>query len=788
MAETQPAPKGKTRRRRDVSDAEFRAKLEETIDLGDENKRALLVEVTKHDASLFGGSVGLMYGWLYLYQGSFIPLDCDLFGELAVRLGLLLLEYNSRLLSKTEDMKYTEYALKHVCIHIILSLVAARPRDPDNPPPTKAELEKAYSVYLQDRESIPLLRLLAMAIRHTKDNEAVGRFAAEFGEIVKMPLPPAEFISACYQLGRKISAHLIGKYGPAAVEVQVKPAEVPEQVAVAVEVVVVEVGVSDVGVSEPVLHEPVTKEVVVSEVVPEPEPVPVHIPPATLALTDADEGEFLLPSDLKAVAESRCLYCADCKGKEEETVTIPPIEPATSPVYEQPPQPGQPPEMLVSLTEGRFAGQTDAAVEYVSLETKTGDGHAWYNIESIPDNVTGRTKSDITERNDARLVNFLQVAILPIGRVSSELVHNIAYTLATTANQAMRMAILDFLCTAFITGKFEGTTLASFSALQKEFATLLREHPEYDSRHTRAAIAGAIVMQAVKEMYDADESAVRPLSLRYREGYGMLKHLVAHIWVVEHVVETLGRSMAVLNHGRGSMLMRNLHKLISSITDRRIKETLYVARLTCETTMWEQWKAAHLPVYDALRYELVRRQVDPARNPAPFPEDNPSTLKTAGGLSAYMIEYVREIEALPMHDASVVFPGNFTLKFAVTTPAVAIKISPYISDFAPLPEGAERTAELDIIKGVAAVNTYIDRLEEKYPRTELRLALAELLSKRSLFTGTAYECMLTTSSTPYQVPPPKKDYTCGGAFKWGAGDADNMQTFLANILMRQDAQ
>jgi len=134
----------------------------------------------------------------------------------------------------------------------------------------------------------------------------------------------------------------------------------------------------------------------------------------------------------------------------------------------------------------------------------------------------------------------------------------------------------------------------------------------------------------------------------------------------------------------------------------------------------------------------------------------------------------------------VAFEFNSSIKFAVTTPDIPIKISPYINDFAPLPAEAEQTAELAIIRGVSLVNTYIDKLEEKYPRTDLRMALAELLSKRSFFTRTAYECMLTASSTPYDVPAPKRDYTCGGAVKWGAGDADNMQVFLANIMMKEE--
>ena len=745
--------------------------LKEVTSIDDFITRLVLTKVDEHDASVFCGKFGVMYAWLYMFRPDYMPAGADRFGELAVRLGLLLLEYNLFTNTKHEDaevyLKYTEYALKCVCIQVIMELVSARGDAPLNP----ADLNDAYRLYNYERENLPLLRLLAMAIKHTHDMDAVRLFTAKFAEIVKGDNDVASKIRMAYELGQEITAYLKKKYRklPSAIDsAEIVIESVAEVVPVQVEVTDEQVEVIVERVE--VVDERVTEQV---EVVDEPAPAanePVtHIPPAAelpsqIATTD-DEGDLILPTDI-VVANSRCCACSE--GME--------------------PQSGRVIEMDREIVEGRMAGRSDAAVDYVSLEktaAKDPKRTAWFDMPPPP---SANALQSAINKNQPYLIDFINHVISPIERISSDLIHNLAYTLATITNSHARNAVLHFVSNEFITNKFVEFPFSSYGEVKNALESLIRTKTEYSSEHVRATIAAAIIMQTAKQMLDADDSAARPLSVRYAQNYGMLKHVVAHIHIVEHMMAGFSASMHALNSKRSSAWAEYVRSNIVGRIIRRVKEALYAARIQMAAHGWDMWKKTYIPYYDGLTTRLLERIDNPNKNGEPYSEYDPS--KTRGfkiaETSIGMQTFLMEVESLPKHSLR---PLTSPITFTIYMPRIPITSSLTMDSFAPVPDSLEREVETSIIKAVEATGRYIDSLEAKRSRTDLRIAFSELLTKRAFFARTPYECMLAATDTP--LPERKdisRDYTCNGGFKNALNPNQritNMQSYLSDLYVQQ---
>lgn len=723
------------------------------------------------DAARFGGKYGILYTWLYLLHPEYYPPGMDICGELAIRLGLLLTEYNSFVTPTQNEeadvyLKYTEFALKRVCIDIIMHLVRVR-RDPTV---DIADLEVAYKLYSYERENIPMLRLIAMALKHTHDADQVSLFATKFGNLLKQSLPKRDFVLACYALGKEVSTFLAEKYPQA--QVEAGPIVVTTEVETTVSVDVTETEtVIDVTPNPEPAPPPKIEEV---EDISPPEP-PISIPkadptPEMAAAAKFDE-ELVLPSDISRVdANVKCCACDP-----------------------QNPQNGRSAETEVSFTEGRFAGCTEAAVTYVALNQPTGDGrsenaNSWFNMPPPPP-----TKKSSTDQHQLCLVDFIQRVISPIDRMESDLIHDLAYTLATLKNAYARNAAISFLCNEFISNDFSEGALVGYDQVRAAFKELLKKQPEFGSSYARANIVTIIVMQTAKQMIDADEAEERPLSANYSGGYGMLKHVVSHVHVVEGMFAQYFITIEKMNKDRTSIWTRRVRMDITGRIIRRIRETLYAARLQY-AGRWSEWKDVFIPYYDGLRFKLIERFINPSVTPERYPEEDPTL---SGGykiktLTSDMKAFIDEVEAMRMFS----FEGTTgPLSFRINTPDIPIELVPSISGgetggFLPLSKGAENAAESAIIKAIESTHAYIDKLELEHPRTDLRIALSEMLSKRAFFGGTLYECLLSKTETPFQSDEAQIDYRCGGAFRnefYPNTPITNMQSYLAELLAQQEA-
>jgi hypothetical protein len=732
--------------------------------------RIIISRASNQDVSCFGGKYGILYTWLYLFHPEYFTAGADICGELAIRLGLLLIEYNSFVTPTPhhEDadvyLKYTEFALKRVCIDIIMHLVRVR----KDPSVDVADLEVAYKLYSYERENIPMLRLIAMALKHTHDADQVSLFATKFGNALKQSMPKQDFISAFYALGKEVSRFLSEKYPQAQVDAVVL-VESETKVAGAVTAIS---AVSAVNVE-------VTATETVIDLSPEPEPTPPPkieeveqpIPEPTLEAAGRADEELIFPSDIShADANVKCCACGDSQGE---------------------PQNGRSAETEISLTEGRFAGCTEAAVTYVALNQPKDDHseqrpNAWFNMPPPPP-----TKKSPIDQHQRCLVNFIQKVIAPIDRMESDLIHDLAYTLATLKNAYARNAAISFVCNEFISNDFSGGALAAYEDVQAAFKALLKKQPEFSSSYARANIATIIVMQTAKQMIDADEAEERPLSANYSNTYGMLKHVVSHVQVVESMFAQYSATIKKMKKGSTVVWIRRVEFNITGRIIRRIRETLYAARVQY-AGRWSEWKNVFVPYYDGLRFKLLERFIRPVVAAERYSEEDPTLtggykLKT---ITKEMKVLIAEVESMRLYSVKA---SMGPLSFRINTPDIPITLVPAISGgetggFLPLPEGAERAAESAIKEAIKSTHAYIDGLEEEHPRTDLRIALSEMLSKRAFFGNTLYECLLSKTETPFDLYETQIDYTCGGAFRnefYPNTPITNMQSYLAELLEQQ---
>jgi hypothetical protein len=594
-------------------------------------KAILHKNVDNRDASCFNDKYGILYSWLYLVDPTYIDRSSwprSMFGELSVRMGLLMIEYNvyaeTPRISRTAEMReyfnYTNFAVKRVCVQIISELVKVQ----NGATIDENKISDAYEIYPQIRTSLPFTILIALANRFMSDTETVKVFAAKFVEILKFSAPAKVLIPSFHEFGVVVANYMIAKYG---IVESIEP--IPSVPAPEVKFVTKRMK-RTVRAKEVKLD--TTEEFKIEPA------APAAITTTTTTSTTVAVAAVARRTDVVVVSTKKKKETDECPVRQEAISACAVCDSA------------KPPETRTLLTEGRMAGESYAAVDYEKLESTT-----WRKMGP-----PGDTK------NFARVIGFIDEVLSPMRSIEAASVENLAFSLLPSDENEKnaRDVIIAFICgVEFINLDFNTLVYKTDKTVKKAMNELLEKKPLFVDRSHRVLFARLLLQQLFKQMIDADECESRMWSDRYKPRYGMLAHVVGNIWYVQ-------RELAILGEFDPAGKKPITDDLIKRV-NRRFFDALYAARLTCESTnfsAWQRWKEEFFADYATIHSLLITRITDPLKHPGDFPFTPTTALSTikTRTVSKTMEELLNRAES--MIAVPIKNPAPEKLGFAVSAP------------------------------------------------------------------------------------------------------------------------
>jgi len=698
--------------------------------------------VDNRDASCFNGKYGILYSWLYLVDPTYIDKSSgpqSMFGELSVRLGLLMLEYNvyaetpikERTSERREYFKYTDFAVKRVCVQIIHELIRAQNGTiiDDN------KISDAYEIYPQIRKSLPFTILIALANRFMTDTETVKIFAAKFAEIIKYDAPAKVLIPSFYEFGVVIANYMIEKYG---IIKSIAPIAAAPEVRFAVKKSKRTVKAKEVRLDlteefklEP-SHPPVQPDVITTTTTTTIEAVATVVRRTEVIAVSKKKKKEATEGGVHREAISACAACDTAK----------------------------PPETNIMLTEGRIAGATYAAVDYEKLESAT-----WRKMGPVGDS-----------KNFARIVGFIHEVLSPMRSIQASSVENLAFSLLPSDEyeQNARDVIVAFICgVEFINLNFNTLAFKSEKTVKKAMDELLDKKPLFADRTHRILFARLLMQQLFKQMIDADECESRMWSDRYKSSYGMIAHVVGNVWYVQ-------RNLVKLVEFDPAWKTSIIDDLVKRV-NRRFFDTLYAARLTCDSisvVAWQQWKDAFFIDYATIHSMVIAKITEPDKHPGEFPFTPKTALssvktRTFSKTMDAMLKRAESMISVPIKKPVPEKPDEPVadkLGFVVQTPDFD-EPAP-MGNLPQISEDDEKEQEARILNALKEVNDGIGNERSTHRKRELREAI----------TGVSINRSFTCKDFSYQdIVIGHVDYSHG---QFG-GEIHDFQAFLSKLYLEQ---